>query len=346
MFSYGAHLTIAVEAQSIDFPLGIRLNPSGYIAGILILTDIEPENNKSQVVSFYPDQDDKFYAETLGTTRKAAALGKGAATSRCDCQLLEVKPSAELQRTRQVGIIGAGEVGDVAEGATTGLGSRRYCRVWVGDQLWMVQQVEGLDANLELTLAKEVETTEDACVEIGYAGSTELIASGVTEARSTVRVRSWVGKTCRIKPGVATVNGGIAWCAVVPSKLSIRFNQIGILRIAWRVDSRTRWTDRERRSADVAQLAIQLPATCNGAGDSVIQIIMPLAKRQVVDCPDLQVVCAIIARCRLVEFEISRVGERRSSRPGTSPVIGIVDGVRPGVDHADLRQTARITGQL
>jgi hypothetical protein len=109
---------------------------------------------------------------------------------------LEVEATAELQRARQVGIVCACEVRDIAKGTVP------YGCIWIGDKLWVVQQVECLDTNLELALTKDVEASEDARVDIGNTGSTELVAMRRAEARATVRICPWVRKTCWINQGL------------------------------------------------------------------------------------------------------------------------------------------------
>ena len=47
----------------------------------------------------------------------------------------------------------------------------------------MVGQVEGLDPDLEIAFAEDVEGPEDACVDTSHAGSTELVAMRVAKVR-------------------------------------------------------------------------------------------------------------------------------------------------------------------
>src|ERR1035437_825221 len=88
---------------------------------------------------------------------------------RCNSVSSEVEATAELQRAR------AAKAGDVAEGSVA------HCCGRAGKNC-VVQQIEGLDANLELALAMDVEPAKDAGVDIGNAGSTELVAVSVAEA--------------------------------------------------------------------------------------------------------------------------------------------------------------------
>lgn len=146
---------------------------------------------------------------------------------------LEVVATAELQGA------GRAEAGDVAEGAA------RHGGIRVGGELWVVEQVEGFHANLELAFAPDVEAAKDAGVDVGYARATELIAVRVGEEwaadlgrRCCCAVGGFrrIGEGSWVEPRTAAADAAVAGRAVVPPELHIGFHQLCVFGVARRVD--------------------------------------------------------------------------------------------------------------
>ena len=109
----------------------------------------------------------------------------------------------------------------------------------------MIQQIERLDANLELALMVDVEPANDTRIDVGHARSTELIPMRVAEMRRNDRRwvlgcrvgwLDWISEGCRVEPGHAAGDSFITGCAVVASELAVRLNEIGVQRVARRID--------------------------------------------------------------------------------------------------------------
>lgn len=140
-------------------------------------------------------------------------------------QGLEVEATAELQRASSA------KAGDVAEGAAS------EGRVGTACELGVVEQIERLDTNLELAFAPDVKAAEDACVHSSHPWTAELVAVGVAEMRLSVASRlDRVGKRNGVKPGLTAADRVVAWRAVMAAKLVVGRNEIGIERIAGRVE--------------------------------------------------------------------------------------------------------------
>ncbi len=119
------------------------------------------------------------------------------------------------------------------------------CRAGVAGELRVIQQIERLDANLELALTVDVEPANDTRIDVCHSRSTELIPMRVAEMRRNDR--RWVlgcrvgwldriGEGCRVEPGHAAGDSTITGRAVVAAELVVRFNEIGVQRVARRID--------------------------------------------------------------------------------------------------------------
>src|SRR6202042_3995166 len=84
---------------------------------------------------------------------------------------LEVEPAAELQRAR------------VAKGGDVTKRSAAHLRAGIAGELGMIQQIERLDANLELALMVDVEPANATRIDVCHSRSTELIPMRVAEMR-------------------------------------------------------------------------------------------------------------------------------------------------------------------
>ena len=109
----------------------------------------------------------------------------------------------------------------------------------------MIQQIERLDANLELALMVDVEPANDTRIDVCHSRSTELIPMRVAEMRRNDR--RWVlgccvgrldriSEGCRVEPGHAARDSTSTGCAVVTAELAVRLNEIGVQRVAGRID--------------------------------------------------------------------------------------------------------------
>ena len=88
---------------------------------------------------------------------------------------LEVDAAAELERACGTGVVAEGEAGDVSEcSAANGY-------VGIADEFRVVEQVERLDANLEVAFTVDLEAARDACVDVGNARSAEFVAASVAK---------------------------------------------------------------------------------------------------------------------------------------------------------------------
>jgi len=155
---------------------------------------------------------------------------------RSDITFLEIDSTAELERTSR------------SEGCDIAESSAAHSRIWVGGQLRIIEQVEGLNANLKLALSIYLESTEDACIHIRDTRPAKLITVGVSEVRCDDRLTGGisgfdrVSKGGRVEPRLATGDrcrttrgSGMA------PELMVRSDQIGILCIAGRVVGIRRW---------------------------------------------------------------------------------------------------------
>jgi hypothetical protein len=94
---------------------------------------------------------------------------------------LEVEPATELQ---SAGVAGGGDISECS--ATDGcVGSIGGSSV----ELRVIQQIEGLEAQLDGGLAVDVEGAEQACIEGRDSGTAELISVRVAKVRRNDRRR-------------------------------------------------------------------------------------------------------------------------------------------------------------
>src|SRR5579875_2188522 len=141
---------------------------------------------------------------------------------------LEVKPPTELQGARTSRWrVRRSEARDVTEGRAT----HRYIRII---QQRVIQHIEGLRPELELALLVDMESTEQAGVDLRNARSTKLIAVRIAQVRSDNGARRCRCTVCRlvrvckrrrIEPGVPARDRR-ATATRVATQLTIRFDQV------------------------------------------------------------------------------------------------------------------------
>src|SRR5277367_5651701 len=109
---------------------------------------------------------------------------------------------------------------------------RRPLLRWVAGELRVIQQIERLDANLELALTPDVEAAEDARVDVCDSRAAEFVTMRVPEVGlgSTARL-NWFSEGSRVKPRLATADRVVAWRAVVAAELVVGCDEIGVLRV-------------------------------------------------------------------------------------------------------------------
>ncbi len=131
-----------------------------------------------------------------------------------------------------------------------------------------------------------------------------------------------------------------------PTELLVGGDEVGVLGLAVGVEDVGVGADREGGSADVAELPIQLEAAEDGAGDSVAGKHLSPAEGQVIDAPELEVVGAVVAGCGPVLLPVAGIAEGRTGASCAGTIFGEGEGMRPGVDDAELRETAGVAGEL
>ena len=208
----------------------------------------------------------------------------------------------------------------------------------------MVEGVEDFHADLKFTFMIDTEAAKDAGIEVSHAGATELIASGVAEMGLIIAGGlNGVGESGWIKPQTAT---GAAGRTGMSTDLTIRSDEICIAGVARGVDGATGGGHGEGAAADMAHLTIQLPSSSEYGSHPVIEHCLTLAKRQVVNPPELYVVGAVIAGVATIQAEVGRVRELNALRSRTRSVVFKIDRMRPRINDTELRQPAGITAQL
>ena len=87
-------------------------------------------------------------------------------------------------------------------------------------------------------------------------------------------------------------------------------------------------------AAGVAELAVQHEAANNLRKHPMVGKLLAMSEGQAVDAPHLQVVLAVKACISLVQVVHAGIIEGYASAACSCAVIRIVNGMRPGVDHA------------
>jgi len=152
----------------------------------------------------------------------------------------------------------------------------------------VVQQIERLNADLELALAVDVEPANDTRIDVCHARTAEFVPMRIAKVRRNDR--RWVlscrvgrlnriGEGCRVEPGHTAGDSTTTGRAVAAAELVVRLNEIGVQRVARRIDRRGLRANRERRAAGMADLAVQLKTAEDRGRDALVGKLLTIAKR-------------------------------------------------------------------
>lgn len=167
---------------------------------------------------------------------------------------------AKLERARAQRLrVRLAETGYVTECSTADR------RVGVVEE-WVVEQVNRINASLELGFTPDVKDFVETRVELRVARSAELVAAGVGQYGCSRRF-SRAGKCRRVEPRLATRNVGDTRCPLVAALPLISAVRVRRAKAGGEpADGVTVCADGEREAAVMAELPVRLPPADNIAG--------------------------------------------------------------------------------